>query len=395
MRNPDVRPVELPGVGELVAALVAIDSVNPSLVRGAAGEAGIARFVAGWLERAGLEVSSHEVAPGRWNVIAVARGRGGGRTLLLNAHTDTVGARGMDGAHEPRLEGGRLFGRGAYDTKGGLAAAMVAIAAVRDLAGDVVLAAVADEEAGGLGTRAVIAERRADAAIVIEPTELQVAVAHKGFAGFELVTRGRAAHGSRPERGVDAIAAMGPILVELAALAEELRRREPHPLLGTGSVHASQIEGGQEFSSYPERCRLTGERRTLPGESAADIELELRRLVERSGVEAELRLLFAGDAFEAAVDEEIVALVHRHAGTALVGVPYWADSALLARAGIPTVLIGPAGGGEHSNREWVDLPSVERLAEILVAVAADFCGDAGRPVTTRTGDTGSGRGLGH
>jgi acetylornithine deacetylase len=363
------------GLAELLRRLVAIDSVNPSLVRGGAGEATIARFVAEWLERAGLEVSLEEAAPGRPNVIGVARGRGGGRTLLLNAHTDTVGVAGMERPHEPWLENGRLYGRGAYDMKAGLAAAMLAVASAPRLAGDVVLAAVADEEAAASGTEALLTSGpRADAAIVTEPTGLDVAIAHKGFAGFEIETTGRAAHGSRPERGIDAIARMGPILVELQALADRLQSGERHRLLGASSLHTSLIEGGQEYSSYPERCLLTGEWRTLPGHAPADVEAQLLELIARSGSGADLRLLFTGDPFEVAEEEEIVQLVHRHAGTAIVGVPYWADSALLAAAGIPTVLFGPRGGGEHEAVEWVELASVERLLDILLATARDFCG---------------------
>jgi acetylornithine deacetylase len=361
----------------LLHRLVAIDSVNPSLVAGGAGEANTARFVADWLERAKLEVSVQDVAPGRPNVVAIARGRGGGRTLLLNAHTDTVGVVGMKTPHTPRAEGGRLYGRGAYDMKAGLAASMLAVASLPRLAGDVVLAAVADEEAAGLGTRALLANGlRVDAAIVTEPTELNVAVAHKGFAGFEIETAGRAAHGSLPERGVDAIAGMGPVLVELSALAERLRGRERHPLLGTSSVHASLIEGGQEHSSYPERCLLIGEWRSLPGESRGDVEVELRELIARSGVDAALRLLFTGEPFEVEEEEEIVQVVRRQAKTAIVGVPYWADSALLAAEGIPTVLFGPSGGGAHERVEWVELASVERVRDVLVASAEDFCRSA-------------------
>ena len=361
----------------MLRQLVAIDSVNPSLVEGGAGEAGIASFVADWLEAAGLEVTLGDALPGRPNVVGIARGSGGGRTLLLNAHTDTVGVAGMDRPYEPRLENGRLYGRGAFDMKAGLAAAMVAAASARGLAGDVVVAAVADEEAAGAGTKALLASGlRADAAIVTEPTGLDVAIAHKGFVGFEIETAGRAAHGSRPERGIDAIALMGSVLVELSVLAQRLGNAAGHPLLGPSSLHTSLIEGGQEFSSYPARCLLTGEWRTLPGESPADVEAALRQLIARSGVDAELRLLFTGDAFAVADQEEVVQVVHRHAGTAIVGVPYWADSALLAAAGIPTVLFGPVGGGEHESVEWVELASVERVRDVLLATAKDFCGRA-------------------
>ena len=203
--------------------------------------------------------------------------------------------------------------------------------------------------------------------------ELKLAIAHKGFVGFEIETTGRAAHGSRPNLGIDAIARMGPVLVEVAALSDRLRDEPGHRLLGPDSLHTSLIEGGQEFSSYPARCLLTGEWRTLPGQSPGDVEVELHAAIARSGIDAELRLLFTGEPLETAEDEEIVRLVQRHAGTAIVGVPFWADSALLAAAGIPTVLLGPRGGGAHEVVEWVDLASVEQLRDVLVRTAQDFC----------------------
>jgi acetylornithine deacetylase len=360
----------------LVSELVALDSVNPDLIPGAAGESAIGAFIAEWCESKGLEVSVDEVAPGRPNVTAIARGRGGGPALLLLAHTDTVGVGDMEAPHTPTVRTGRLYGRGAYDMKAGLAAAMAATAAVRGLTGDVIVAAVCDEEAGALGTRALLAkDLQIDAAVVTEPTDLAVVVAHRGFVGFEIETTGRAAHGSRPDLGVDAILGMGPLLVELRQLDERLRTGRAHPLLATESLHASLIEGGQEFSTYPERCVLTGEWRTLPGRT--DVEGQLREAVSRSGVDAEVRMLFSGEPFEAPADHEIVQLMRRHAATDLTGVPYWADSALLSAAGIPTVLFGPTGAGAHASVEWVDLSSVERTRDVLIAVAREFCGTGG------------------
>jgi acetylornithine deacetylase len=361
---------------ELVRSLVSIDSVNPDLVEGGAGEREVAAFVASWCERAELDVTLEEPAPGRPNVVAAARGTGSGRTLLLNAHMDTVGFDAMASPLDPRVENGRLYGRGAYDMKASLAAIMIVTAEAkrRGLQGDVVLAAVSDEEVASIGTEALVASgRRFDGAVVVEPTELDVAVAHKGFAGFEIETHGRAAHGSRPDLGVDAIAKMGPVLVELDELERQLLAEPTHQLLGSGSVHASLIEGGQEFSSYPERCLLTGERRTLPGETAADVERELRALLERSTADAALRMGVARDPFEVAQDAEIVRLVAQHAQTELVGVPFWTDAALVSVSGVPTVVFGPAGEGAHAAVEWVDLASVEHCAEVLLAVAADFC----------------------
>src|SRR5439155_15501858 len=264
---------------ELAAALVAIESTNPDLVANGSGEGPVASFVADWCRAAGLDVEVSDAAPGRPNVVAVARGRGGGPSLLLNAHTDTVGLGGSRGALDAVVEDGRLYGRGSYDMKGALAAAMLAASRARNLRGDVIVTAVADEEVASVGTEAVVRGIEADAAIVCEPTEEQVCIAHKGFVAFELETRGVAAHGSRPDLGIDAIARMGRVLVGIEELDARLRAAPSHPLLASGSVHASLIEGGQEYSSYPERCLLSGERRTVPGETVEQVEAELRALL--------------------------------------------------------------------------------------------------------------------
>jgi acetylornithine deacetylase len=364
----------LASLAELLADLVRIDSVNPDLIEGAAGEGEIARFVAGWLEGAGLEVEVEEVAPGRFNTVGIAHGSGGGKTLLLNAHLDTVGVGGMERPFEPEVEDGRMRGRGSYDMKAGLAAIMLvgAEAGGAELRGDVVVTAVCDEEVASIGTARVAQRYQADAAIVAEPTEMRLALAHKGFVGFEIETKGRAAHGSRPDLGVDAIAHMGPVLVGIDELDRRLRAEPTHALLGSGSLHASVIEGGQEFSSYPERCLLKGERRTVPGETDAQVEGELRELLGET--EGEVRVVVARRPFETPSDTPIARLVARHAGSPeVVGVPFWADSALLAAAGIPTVVFGPAGEGAHAVEEWVDLASAKRCAEVYAAVARELC----------------------
>jgi acetylornithine deacetylase len=362
-------------LAELTRQLVTIDSVNPELIPGAAGEAEIARFVAEWLERAGLDVEVEEVAPGRPNVVGIARGTGGGRTLLLNAHMDTVGVAGMQRAHEPYVEDGRLYGRGAYDMKASLAAIMLAGAEAlrRGFRGDVVVTAVVDEEVASIGTEAIARRYRADGAIVSEPTEMRVAIAHRGFVAFEIQTQGFAAHGSRPDLGVDAIAHMGEVLVRLRELDRRLRANPSHPLLASGSLHASVIEGGQEYSSYPERCLLQAERRTVPGETMEHVQGEIRNLL--GDLDGQTRVVLARPPFQVDQGDAIVELVRRHAGDGeVVGVPFWADSALLAGAGIPTVLFGPSGEGAHAVVEWVDLAAAERCLEIYLAVAEEFCG---------------------
>ena len=371
---------------QLLSDLVAIDSINPDLVPGAAGEAAIAAFIAGWLRAAGLEVHVEEVRPGRPNVTGIARGTGGGRSLLLNGHIDTVGVAGMSEPFRPRVESGRLYGRGAYDMKGGVAACMVAAAEATlfHLRGDVIVTAVMDEEYAGLGTLAVAEHTRPDGAIVAEPTELQLVVAHKGFVWLEVATQGVAAHGSRPHLGVDAIAKMGGVLTGLAALADELARRPPHPLLGPPSVHASLIEGGQELSSYPERCVLSVERRTLPGETGDVAEAELTAIVERLAAadpafRAVVRRDLVRSPLETPADAAIRRAVQQAASGVLgrplepTGVSFWTDAASLHEAGIPTVLFGPLGAGAHAAEEWVDLASVQTCAAVYLATAMAFC----------------------
>jgi len=274
--------------------------------------------------------------------------------------------------HEPRVDGDRLHGRGAYDMKAGVAAALVACrrAAEAGLRGDVVVAAVADEEHASLGVQEVLRAVGADAAVVTEPTELEVAVAHKGFVWAEIEVDGVAAHGSRPHLGVDAIVRAAPVLAAIGALDEALAART-HPLLGRGSVHASTIRGGEELSSYPARCTIGLERRTLPGETAQDVEREIERLAAGAG---RARTLLVREPFEVDPEEEIVGLVRGAAGDApLSGVSFWADAAFIAAAGVPTVLFGPAGEGAHAATEWVSLASTTEVARVLTEVAAAFC----------------------
>jgi acetylornithine deacetylase/succinyl-diaminopimelate desuccinylase-like protein len=360
--------------------------VNPDLVPGGAGEGEIARFVAGWLGQAGLEVVLQETAAGRPNVVAAVRGTGGGKSLMLNAHTDTVGYAGMERPLEPHVEGNRLYGRGAFDMKGSLAAIMLAAAELAQdpPRGHVLVTAVTDEEYASLGTQAVVATWRADAAIVTEPTGLDLCVAHKGFVWLDVETHGVAAHGSRPDLGVDAIAKMGKILVGVEQLDRALRAVPAHALLSSGSVHASLIEGGIELSTYPDRCLLRVERRTIPGESADAVEAQLTGIVaglaaSDPDLKATVRRGLVRDPFEVSQDESIVQIVGKHAATitgrepAVVGESSWMDSAFLAAAGIPTVVFGPDGEGAHAAVEWVHLDHVEQCRQVYLAVAREFC----------------------
>jgi acetylornithine deacetylase len=379
-------------IQDLVNHLVAIDSRNPMLDPNGPGEGPIAAAVAAFLRESGLEAALVEPLPGRPSVVALLRGTGGGRALLLNAHLDTVGFGAMADPVAPRVAAGRLYGRGAYDMKGGLAAVLAAAAALargERLPGDLIVTAVADEEHASIGTAAAIAYLRdlglqAHGAIVTEPTDLQLCVAHKGFAWASVRTRGRAAHGSRRADGVDAIAHMGRVLVALERLDQQLQERPAHPLLGHGSLHASLIEGGSELSTYPAHCLLQLERRTLPGETAALVVAELDAILQGLAAEdprfsANSELTLFRPPLETNVSEPIVAALERAGGEVLgqppvvVGATFWMDAALLGAAGIPTAIFGPRGAGLHADVEWVDLASVQACADVLAAAARTFC----------------------
>lgn len=371
---------------QLLSDLVAIDSTNPDLVPGGAGEAEIARYISDWMEKAGLEVQVIEAAPGRPNVVGIARGQGGGRALILNGHMDTVGAGEMPKPHAPTVKDGRLYGRGAYDMKGGLAACMWAAAEARKrgLRGDVIVQAVADEEYASVGTAAIAPRFEAEGAIVAEFTELKVILAHKGFVWLEVETAGKAAHGSRPDLGVDAIIKMGHVLAAIERLQGKLRQKTVHPLLGSGSIHASLIKGGRELSSYPDQCVLWVERRTIPGETPESVEAELTRILdtlrsEDASFNAVLRRGLDRMPLETPPDSVIGRSIQAAAASVLghvpqtAGVPFWTDAALLSAAGIPSLLFGPSGAGAHAAEEWVDLKSVESCAQVYLQTAINVC----------------------
>lgn len=367
-------------VVRLLSDLVAADSVNPSLVPGAAGEAAAADVAVRALRAAGLDVVMEEAAPGRPNVIGVLEGREAGPTIMFCGHLDTVGVEGMTDPFVPTIRDGRLYGRGAQDMKGGVAAIIAAAARVADgwRRGRLVVACVVDEEFESLGADALVRTWRADAAIVTEPTDLRMAVGHKGFAWCEVITHGRAAHGSRPADGRDAIVRMGRVLTALEALDRDLQARRPVPIQGVASLHASLIAGGRELSSYPDRCTLHLERRTLSGEDDAVVLAELRAIVDRlsaadADFRADVRLVTSRPAYRVGDDASIVtataaALAARGLPTAPVGMSFWTDAAILAAAGIPSVVFGPGGSGLHSVEEYVTLADVEVCRDVLAAV---------------------------
>ena len=373
-------PHGLDEVAALVGELVSIPSVNPSLdPDGGTGELAIAAFARDWLERRGVRAWLQPVSEGRPNVVAEV-GRGDGPTLVLCAHVDTVGTTGMEAPFRPDVREGRLYGRGAYDMKGGVGAIMAAMAelAAHPVPGRVLAALVADEEHASLGAQAFVAEHPADACILTEPSEGRLVLAHKGFAWLEVTVRGRAAHGSRFDLGESAIERAAPLLAALGRFDREVLRRRTHPLTGPASQHVATIAGGSGWSTYADRCVLRIERRTIPGESAENAARELAEVVAASGVPAEIELVLHRPPLHCD-PESAIARATRHAIAEVTGGPpqecgvaYWMDAALFAAAGIPTVDVGPGGAGAHELVEWVDLASVASLARILVAAAVRF-----------------------
>jgi acetylornithine deacetylase len=368
----------------LLEELVAIDSVNPSLAAGAAGEGQIASCLADHMRKLGLEVHVQDAAPGRPNVVGVLDGGVPGPSLMFCGHTDTVGIEGMIAPFVPAVRQGRLYGRGSQDMKGGVAAMIDAAraAGAAGFAGRLIIAAVIDEEYASLGADQLVKDWTADAAVVTEPTDLQIGVGHKGFAWFELETRGKAAHGSRPRDGRDAILRMGRVLSHLETLDRELQARPVHPVLGTASLHASTIDGGREWSSYPDRCVLQMERRTVAGETAqaaqAEIDGILAALVrEDAAFECVSKAVFSRSPYRTPADHPLPAVLHRLAAqrgirSEQVGMSFWTDAAILGEAGIPSVLFGPGGAGLHSAEEYVNVADVIMCRDILADLAIDW-----------------------
>ncbi|MFC1729173.1 ArgE/DapE family deacylase [candidate division KSB1 bacterium] len=367
--------------------LVQINSVNPKLVHRAPGEALIGKYIFDTLEECGIQSNLYVIEPGRVNVIGRIRGSGGGKTLMLNGHMDTVGVAGMHDPFSAEIRDGKLYGRGAQDMKGSIAAMLAAIKALKEsgteLKGDIIFAGVADEEFGSIGTEALLQYHSADAAIVTEPTGLDLCLAHRGYCVFEIKTHGRAAHGGSPDDGIDAICHMGRVLHELDTLSRELRERDPHPLVGTPSMHVPLIQGGTQQFIYADECSVSLERRTVPGETLESAEKEIDDIVKKLSdnderFRAECRAIMHRDPFEISPEKEIVKTVgnciKQVTGKTpeITGHSWWEDSGLMGEAGIDTVIVGPRGSGLHSHEEWVDIQSVIDLAGVLALSAVEY-----------------------
>jgi acetylornithine deacetylase/succinyl-diaminopimelate desuccinylase-like protein len=362
---------------KLLRDLIALPSVNPAFPANEAltGEQLVADFLGVTAARAGLEVEFHEVLPGRSNLIArlLTPGRPRQR-IVLAPHMDTVPAAHPD-QFMPRKRGDRLYGRGACDTKGSVAAMLMAVCDVaamktRPRETEIVFAGLIDEENAQSGSRALAKRMKADLAIVGEPTSARIVTAHKGNLWLQLETRGRSAHGARPELGHNAVHDMARIVDALETdYAAQLRRRR-HPLLGAATVNVGTIRGGTQPNIVPDRCIITVDRRTLPGETEAGARRDLAAFLTRR----KLRATFSDARLAPCRPMETspkLPLVRRFLQSAGQrrpdGVHFFCDAAVLAEGGIPSVVFGPGDIAQaHTSDEWISAGSLERARELLV-----------------------------
>ena len=370
----------------LARALIKIDSRNPTLVPDAPGERACALALSSVLDEWGFDVDLQETLADRPNVIARIGPRDA-PALMLNGHLDVVGVEGM--VHDPfaaDVRGNRIYGRGSSDMKAGIAAmCAAALHAASSSSRQILIAAVADEEYESLGMRALIESGvRADAAIITEPTRLAICPAHRGFVWVDVTFRGRAAHGSRYDIGVDAITHAGLVLAELERLERTREHGRHHSLLGRGSLHASMIRGGVGMSTYPEECVLSIERRTLPGETADTAVKEIEEAcaaVRARDPRLDVRISQTTSQLPSDVSTE-APIVRRlkHAmesegvPISIEGMSAWTDAALLNAAGIPTVCFGPGDIAlAHAAEEFVAVSEIETATRVLGRVVRDWC----------------------
>jgi acetylornithine deacetylase len=376
-------PLDRATVLETLQLLIATPSVNPDLApEEAAGEALIATVIRDWFKNRSIECWLEEAAPGRPNAIARV-GTGVAPTLVLCAHIDTVSISGMTIApFDPRVEDNKVYGRGSYDMKGGAAAILCAMAKLANekLSCTVMAALVADEEYASIGAQHFVAHHKADACVVTEPSEGRLILGHKGFVWAEITTEGRAAHGSRWDLGVSAVARIGRIIAALDEFDRTTLRARTHPLVGAASQHCATVHGGAGLSTYAPSCTLQVERRTLPGETTAQVIDEIRQVISSAGEEATIKLLLDRPPLVCPREARIAECV-REAATKIhgrppeeAGVAFWMDAALFAAAGMETVNYGAAGTGAHEAVEWADLDSVVSCAAVLAETARNFCG---------------------
>jgi acetylornithine deacetylase len=369
----------------LLSELVAINSINRTL-SGGPGERQIAEFIARHLKDLQLDAAAHRVGSEQRNVTAVVPGSDRRRSLLLNAHLDTVGVDGMDQPFTLKCKEDRLYGRGTYDMKGSVAIMLLLAEYFARQAPplDILLTFVADEEDKSTGMEYLVEDWLPRVSpppvggIFLEPTEENIGVCHKGFTWYELTVNGKAAHGSLPEEGIDAILPLRAALNELNDIQTDLQSRDPDLLLGRPSLHSSIIRGGSELSVIPGRSNLQWERRTLPDESPRDLGHELERIIQAANRHpgdhtVKGREFFIRPPYRVPDGAEILIRLQKATPRSQqVGLPFWADSALAGAMGIPSILFGPCGHGAHATDEWVSLRSLIRVYEVMKNLIQSF-----------------------
>lgn len=376
-------------VVKLLQDLISIDSVNPAYP-GGVGEAALADYVELHCQRLGLDVQRQAVTAGRDNILATLTVPGATQTLLYEAHMDTVALAPMGEAGlRPIIREGRLYGRGACDTKGSLASMLIAMARLRDrraeLRTNVALLAAVDEEYQFTGVLAFIAsDADTSAAVVGEPTDLRVVVTHKGCIRGTIHTRGHAAHSSAPECGISAIDGMADVIASLRSLPDRLAARH-HPMLGRPTFSVGLIEGGTGINTVPEHCTITYDRRTLPGELPEQILAELDEVLDSVRItRPDIAIdrpqpTLIDDALETAMDSSLVAAARAACAAidvddAPIGVPYGTDaSKLQARRGVPSIVFGPGSISQaHGADEFVPVNDLIRAAAVYEEIALRF-----------------------
>jgi len=371
-------------ISEILQKLVQINSVNPGLEEGGGGEEEIGRYIYSLLCEMNVDAELDEIAPGRFNITGTIKGDSSVPSLMLNAHMDTVGVKGMEDPFSGRIRDGKLFGRGSYDMKGSIAAILAAAKSIKErklpLTGNLVLSFVADEEYESVGAKALVKKMKTDCAIVTEPTDLKLCTAHRGFGIWKIMVKGKTAHGGNHHLGVDANMHAGLLMAEFHKLSQKLPDERKHPLCGEASLHVPMVEGGRSLFIYSDDCTLHLERRTLPGETKELIESEIREIVHRlennhPGFRAEIESVIWRSPYEIDASRPIVKEASKAVQTVtgkepeLIGHNWWEDSAIFGEAGIETVILGPKGGGIHEDVEWVEIESVVELAKVFNELA--------------------------
>ncbi len=364
-------------------------------------ETGTAEYIYDFFLREGIEAELIPVEDGRCNIIATLKGAGGGKTLLLTGHTDTVPPYDMPNPYAARVEDGCMYGRGTVDMKGGLACMMMAMAAIKragiELSGDVVFGALIDEEAKSLGTRAWLQScaKLPDAAIVGEPTDMEICVGHRGLEWFEFNFIGKTVHGARQKEGINAIREATRFINKLESdLIPRIEKKSPHPIIGSPSMNYGLIRGGTQPSTVAGECILQLDRRWIPGESFDEVMREYRQIIDELSAEdpkfkAEMKVMdisymddrYVHEAMDTDPGEPIVKVtekaVEEVTGSKAVVRAFmaWSDGGLINYYGkVPTIVLGPGEvESAHSATENISIGTLVPAVLIYLSIVCDFC----------------------